>query len=108
MKRFLIPMVAVVLGLVSQMNLAQAAEKEVSLKGELQCGKCALNEAKECENVLVVKENGKEVKYYLARNGVSKKYDEKTCGGDKIPVTVTGQVAEKEGKKILTASKIEG
>jgi hypothetical protein len=106
MKTRLLSMVAavVVLGLTS---LAQAAEKEVKLKGDLVCGSCALKEKGGCANVLVVKEGDKQTRYHLVANDVSKKYDEKTCGGDKIPVTVTGTLAEKDGKKVLTAKKIQ-
>src|SRR5688572_18702278 len=111
MKRSILPM-ALAFALTGLLSLATAdekkVEKDVTLKGNLVCGSCALKETKKCENVLVVKEGDKETKYYLTANDVSKKYDEKVCGGDKIPVTVTGKVADKDGKKKLTATKIEG
>jgi hypothetical protein len=111
MKRSILPM-ALAFALTGLLSLALAedkkADKEVSLKGDLVCGSCALKETKKCENVLVVKEGDKETKYFLTPNEVSKKYDEKVCGGDKIPVTVVGKVVDKDGKKKLTATKIEG
>lgn len=109
MKRATIPMV-LAFALAGLLSIArgEVKGKEVSLKGDLVCGSCALKETKACSNVLVVKEGGKDVKYFLVANDVSKKYDEKTCGGDKLPVKVTGTVAEKDGQKHLTATKIDG
>src|ERR1051325_12130726 len=56
---------------------AQKAEKahkgkEVTLKGDLGCGKCSFKTTKECQNVLKVTDGGKETMYYLADNSVSK------------------------------------
>lgn len=106
MKRTLIStMVAfLVAGLLSVVSAAE--KKEVTLKGDLVCGECALKETKGCANVLVVKEGDEEVHYVLAKNEVSKEYDKKTCGGEKVKATVIGTVAEKDGKKTLTATKI--
>jgi hypothetical protein len=52
-------------------------------------------------------EDGKTVNYYLKQNAVSKKEHAAVCHGDTEKVTVTGSVSEKDGKKIVTASKIE-
>jgi len=51
---------AVVLGFLA---LAQAADKEVTLKGTMVCGKCTLKlkGVTKCTNVLQVKEGGKTV-----------------------------------------------
>jgi Family of unknown function (DUF6370) len=83
-----------------------AAGKEVTLKGTLGCAKCAFKEAKACQNVLKVKEGGKEVSYTLAKNAVSEENHEAVCSGTK-PATVTGTVSEAGGKKVLTASAIK-
>jgi len=40
--------------------------KEVTLKGDLGCGKCNFKTTKECQNVLKVTEDGKDTMYYLA------------------------------------------
>jgi hypothetical protein len=80
--------------------------KEVTLKGTLGCGKCAFKTTKECQNVLKVKEGGKDVSYTLAQNAVSKDNHEKICTGPK-PATVKGTVADEGGKKTLTASEIK-
>ena len=106
MKRTFVSMVAA-MALAGLLSFAQAAEKkQVALEGELQCAKCSLKADKECSTVLSVKEGDQTVQYFLAKNKVSKPYDAKTCGGEKIKATVEGTVAEKDGKKVLTAQKI--
>lgn len=114
MKRAFVSMVAVlfVAGLVSFAHAAdkapgKAAGKEVTYTGTLECAKCELKETKECQNVLVVKDNGKETKYYL-EGKVSKDKHGDVCKAPKDNVSVTGTVSEKGGKKVLTATKIEG
>jgi hypothetical protein len=77
-----------------------------------QCAKCALKEEKTCQNVVVAKENGKDVKYYLVQNDVAKKSHSSAgfctaAKGEGPKVKVTGTLEEKDGKKLLTASKIE-
>jgi uncharacterized protein YggE len=86
---------------------ALAAEKgKVTITGEGKCAKCALHETDKCQNAVQVKEGDKTVTYYLAANKVSKDFHENLCK-ESQKVTVTGTVKEKDGKKILTASKIE-
>ncbi|MFI5379939.1 MAG: hypothetical protein ACHRHE_11625 [Tepidisphaerales bacterium] len=82
--------------------------EETTLKGTLTCAKCGLKEASVCQNVLVVKDGDKTVNYYLAANDVSKGAHGSVCHGPKENISVTGTVEEKDGKKVLTASKIEG
>ena len=76
------------------------------MKGTLGCGKCAFKTSKACQNVLKVKEGGKEVTYVLAPNTVSEANHEAVCSGTK-PATVTGTVSEDGKKKTLTASEIK-
>ena len=85
---------------------AFAADKEVTITGEGQCAKCALHETDKCQNTIQTEENGKTVTYYLTQNDTSKEFHDNIC---KKPekVTATGVVSEKDGKKILTVSKIE-
>jgi len=85
---------------------AFAADKEVTITGEGKCGKCALHETAKCQNVIQTEENGKTVTYYLAQNATSKDFHENLCKKSE-KVTATGTVSEKDGKKILTVSKIE-
>jgi hypothetical protein len=84
-----------------------AKDKEVTITGNMVCGKCTLHETKSCQNVVQVTEDGKTVNYYLKQNDVSKKEHDAVCHGDSEKVTVTGTVKEKDGKKTMTATKIE-
>ena len=85
---------------------AFAADKEVTITGEGKCAKCALHETKKCQNVIQTEENGKTVTYYLAQNDTSKDFHDNLCKKSE-KVTATGTVSEKDGKKILTVSKID-
>ena len=89
---------------------AAAKGKEVTLSGDLGCGKCNFKTTKECQNVLKVSEGGKDVMYYLAKNDVSDKNHDEVCSGSK-PATVTGVVSDEgkgaKKKKVLTASAIQ-
>jgi Family of unknown function (DUF6370) len=85
---------------------AFAAEKEVTITGLGQCAKCALHETDKCQNTIQTEENGKKVMYYVAENETSKDFHDNICKKSE-KVTATGVVSEKNGKKILTVSKIE-
>jgi hypothetical protein len=86
---------------------ARAEDKEVTLKGKLMCAKCELKEAKKCTTVLKVKEDGKDVVYYLLDKGNKEDYHEEVCGGGQKDGTVVGIVSEKDGKKWIKPSKVE-
>lgn len=86
---------------------AFAADKEVTITGEGMCAKCALHETTKCQNVIQTQEDGKTVNYYLTQNKVSKDFHHDNLCQKNEKVTATGTVSEKDGKKILTASKIE-
>lgn len=91
---------------VTQTARADAA-KETSITGNMVCGKCTMHETKACQNVVQVMEDGKTVNYYLKQNAVSKKEHGAVCHGDTEKVTVTGAVTEKDGKKMMTPTKID-
>jgi hypothetical protein len=80
--------------------------KEVTITGEGKCAKCAMHEGDKCQSVIQAEENGKTVTYYLAQNKVSMDFHENVCK-ETQKVTATGTVKEKDGKKVLTASKVE-
>jgi hypothetical protein len=93
--------------LLNVMPVAYAAD-DTTLSGTMACAKCTLKktDAKQCQNVLVVTdEGGKTSEYYIAKNDVSEKFGH-VCKGEK-PAIVTGQVEEKDGKMWITASKME-
>ena len=82
------------------------AAGDVTLKGEMVCAKCYLNkpDAKECQDVLLVKNASQTTEYYITKNKVSQESGEACTKA--IPATVVGSVSEKDGKTWLTASKI--
>ena len=87
---------------------AWADDKEVTITGEGKCAKCILKEGDKCQTVIETKEEGKTVKYYVADNEVGKKFNDKDEVCEKAKqVTATGTVKEVDGKKVLTATKIE-
>jgi len=92
---------------ISRLLAAEDPAKEVTITGSMVCGKCTLHETKSCQNVVQVEKDGKTVNYYLKENDVSKAAHEPVCHGDSEKVTVTGTVKEKDGKQIMTPTKIE-
>ena len=83
------------------------AGDEMTVTGKVMCAKCALKkaDAKECQDVLVVKDGDKTTEYYVEKNDVAKAFGH-VCGGEK-PAVVTGTVTEKDGKKWISATKME-
>jgi Family of unknown function (DUF6370) len=86
---------------------SKAAAGEVTLKGDMVCGKCALHETEKCQNVLKVMDGGKETRYYLEQNKVAKENHEMVCSGKPKAATVKGKVSEAASKKTLVASSIK-
>ena len=111
---------AMLLGLTLALCLLSFAEaggegKEVKLKGKITCAKCDYDTVKaadaktekpdSCETVIVAKKKGgKEVVYYFDEAS-HKKYHRKIC---KTPMdgSLTGTVTKKDGKNILTVTKL--
>jgi hypothetical protein len=98
---------ALALVLVVGLVAVTAAADEATLTGNVMCAKCTLKkaDAKKCQDVLVVKDGDTTTEYYVTKNDVSEKFGHK-CSGQK-PATVTGTVEEKDGKKWITATKME-
>lgn len=92
---------------ITSLFAADTASKEITITGSMVCGKCTLHLTKTCQNVVQVEKDGKTVNYYLKHNDVSKAAHAAVCGGSSEKVTVTGTVKEKDGKEILTPTKIE-
>ena len=94
----------------SGLALLKAAE-EKTVTGMAQCAKCSLKEKKSCQSVIVVKEGDKNVKYYLVGDVAKKDHKDKGfCTAPKAggpTVKATGDVEEKNGKMVMTPSKIE-
>lgn len=84
----------------------KAADETYS--GSLMCAMCTLKkaDAHECQDVLVVTDaKGAKTEFYVTKNEVAAKAGE-ACTTE-IKATVTGTVSEKDGKKWITATKIE-
>ena len=96
------------LGLI-EVGLRAQDKKEVTLKGEILCAKCALKEkdVKKCTTAIRVKEDGKDVVYYLDDKGSQEMYHEEVCGGATKEGTVVGTISTKDGKKYIKPSKVE-
>jgi hypothetical protein len=101
-------LVAAIFVLIAGLAMAADAPKAVTVNGKIACAMCVLKhaDAKSCANVLVVEENGKPVEYALADNSVLRGFGHGACE-KAIPVKVTGTIAEKDGKRTMTAEKIE-
>ena len=76
-------------------------------KGTACCAKCAVKDKDfpKCQTVLLVKEDGKEVKYYF-ETAAEKKHHKDYCTG-KTEVVVKAKVSEKDGKKWLDVTSVE-
>lgn len=98
--------VSVLTGVALLTTSAFAQDKEVTLKGEGKCAKCALKKADKCTNVIEVKEGDKTVAYWMEENEVSKGFHSNVCSKT-VKMTAVGKVSEKDGKKMLVASKLE-
>lgn len=83
------------------------AGKEVTITGNMVCGKCTLHLTKKCQNVVQVMQDGKTVNYFLVQNDLSKANHDAICSGGSEKVTVTGTVEEKDGKEVMTPTKID-
>jgi Family of unknown function (DUF6370) len=88
--------------------VAGAADVSVTLEGNIVCAKCTLKVegVDQCQSVLLVKNTaGKDTQYWLARNAVAEAFGD-VCTDIK-PVTVTGSIKEKDGRKWIVATKID-
>jgi hypothetical protein len=107
--RKVFPLLAVAV-LFSGLSYAFAAA-EKTITGEAVCAKCALKEQPTCQNVVMVKEDGKEVKYYLDGPESKKAHGALgICTAKKdapVKVKVTGDCEKKGEKLVITVSKIE-
>jgi hypothetical protein len=106
MKNSILAGVAGVALIAATLAFAAPDAKEVTLSGMGKCAKCSLGTSDKCATALVVKANGTEETYLLAKNDVSEKFHKNVCEEDK-PITVTGTVKEVDGKKEIVASKVE-
>jgi hypothetical protein len=84
---------------------AEDKPKAVKLEGNVCCAKCELGKADKCMTVVVVKKGDKEDLYYFDKESNSK-YHKDYCQGS-TAAKVEGKVVEKDGKMMITVTKIE-
>jgi ABC-type phosphate/phosphonate transport system substrate-binding protein len=89
----------------SQSSAQDKQDKEVTVKGKVTCAKCDLAKETTCMTVVVEKKDGKDVIYYFDTAG-NKKYHSDTCSMAKDG-SVTGTVADKDGKKTITVKDLK-
>jgi hypothetical protein len=108
MKKLMLMLAALAgMAVVTTTTTLAAPTDETTITGNMVCAKCTLHETDSCQNVVQVKEDGKTVNYYLEQNDLSKGAHDPICQGAPEKVTVTGTVKEKDGRKVMTASKLE-
>jgi Family of unknown function (DUF6370) len=109
MKKFIfVPLAAAFLLAGFATSSLAADTNQVTITGSMVCGKCTLHLTKECQDVVQVEKDGKTVNYFLTQNDVSKAAHDPICDpGSSEKVTVTGTVTEKDGKEIMTPTKID-
>ena len=92
--------------IVSALSLsAQAADIKIS--GEATCAKCTLKKADACQMAITYKNaDGKEETVLVENNKVAKDFHPTICKTTE-KVNAEGTIAEKDGKKLLTLTKIE-
>jgi len=107
MKKLLLCSLALIAMFVAYTTFAADKDsKEITIKGDGKCGKCALKETDSCQNVVEVPKGKNKGTYYLTQNEVSKSFHDNICKESK-KITATGTVKEVDGKMHFTASKIE-
>jgi uncharacterized protein DUF6370 len=97
-----------IVAMLAFVNFVRADDTSTTLKGTMTCAKCGLHQASKCQSVLQVKDGDNTVTYYIADSDASKGTHDKVCQGAVENVTITGTVADKDGKKWITPTKIEG
>lgn len=85
---------------------SNAAADETTVTGNAKCLKCVDKVGDTCQLVIQAKEDDKTVTYTLAQNDVSKAFHDNVAKEAK-KVKATGTVKEEDGKKVMTATKLE-
>ena len=86
-------------------GFVSADDKGTTIDGKVCCYKCELGKGEKCQTVVVVKDGDKETLYFFDKDS-DKKFHKDYCQGS-TEAKVTGTVTEKDGKKMITVTKIE-
>ena len=76
------------------------------LKGEATCAKCTLKTATACQFAITVEKDGKKETYLAEQNDVAKGFHKNICTSTE-KVVAQGTISEKDGKKMVTLTKVE-
>jgi hypothetical protein len=82
-------------------------DKQVTVTGNMVCAKCTLHLTDSCQNVVQVMDGTNTVNYFIVKNDAGMTMHDDICHGDSKKVTATGTVDEKDGKKMMTVTKLE-
>ena len=78
-----------------------------TFEGEATCAKCTLKQAEKCQFAITVTDkDGKKETLLAENNKVAKDFHENICKTT-MKVKAEGTVAEKDGKKLITLTKVE-
>jgi hypothetical protein len=94
---------ALVTTIVAALALPVLAE---TLEGEATCAKCTLKQVDKCQFAITVEKNGKKETILAEQNDVAKKFHENICKTT-LKVKAEGTITEKDGKKLITLTKVE-
>jgi hypothetical protein len=84
-----------------------ARAEDVKISGEASCAKCALNLTAECQNAITVTgKDGKKEVILMEQNTLAKDFHSVICQ-DPAKVKAEGVLAEQNGQKVITLTKIE-
>ncbi len=84
-----------------------ALAEDVKITGEASCAKCALNLTAECQNAITVTgKDGKKEVILMEQNALAKDFHSLICQ-DPVKVKAEGVLAEQNGRKVITLTKIE-
>jgi nitrous oxide reductase accessory protein NosL len=101
MKKMLAAIAATLL--VTSMAFTALAADPITIKGDAMCTKCAMHETDKCGCAIKTADG---TVYYADKNDVAKDFHETICKAN-AKVVATGTVEDKDGKKVITLSKIE-
>lgn len=79
------------------------------IKGKGVCAKCSLKDgSKKCQAVIQVEKDGTTTNYYVDRKSAAHKaLHSAICKKDVAGISVTGDVSEKDGKRVIVASSAD-
>jgi Family of unknown function (DUF6370) len=93
--------------IISALSLSLHAADTKKISGEATCAKCTLKKVDACQMAITYKNaDGKEETVLVENNKVAKDFHPTICKTTE-KVNAEGTITEKDGKKLLTLTKIE-